>query len=107
MYIVFIELNRNLKTILENEKRKAEINMNENELMQFAIKGIEAEIQRREKAIRTGERLLRPYRKGLAKPNEKKVSIEKRIGELKVEIKVLEDKLFNLRWELENGPVNV
>lgn len=74
--------------------------MNREEILTWAIKGINAEIYELERSIQKGKKYLEEYRNG-GKPKTDKTpeEIEKIISEKKKEFELLVKKRFDLSWE--------
>lgn len=75
--------------------------MREQELIQWAIKGIDAEIERKEKDVNKGMQYLLQFEQG-KKPNIPKIEYEVKeiIRNKKAEIEELAKMKFNLKWQL-------
>ena len=78
--------------------------MKRNELTEWAVKGIAAEIDGLEKTVNEGKRLLLQYERG-EQPKTKKTPAEIRdiISDKRAEIERLAKMRFDLTWELEVG----
>ena len=80
------------------------IKMKKEELFEYAIKGISADIDKLEKSVREGERFLIEIANG--KQPKTKLSaeeIKQIIRQKRNEIEELSKKHFDLRWELSVG----
>lgn len=79
--------------------------MNEKEIMQWAIKGIEAEAKKQEKKLRRDLLLLQAHKKkilsGEYNPDKEKM-LEKRIADARDSIELLRRKKAFLIVQLEN-----
>ncbi|WP_033829035.1 hypothetical protein [Bacillus andreraoultii] len=76
--------------------------MNEKEILEFAIKGIEAEIEKHEKQIRKGEQYLTDLRNGKSIKSPKSESeIVEIIRKNREEAEILSKKKFDLSWKLD------
>ena len=75
--------------------------MKEQELIQWAIKGIDAEIEQKEKDVNKGMQYLLQFEQG-KKPNIPKTEYEVKeiIRNKKVEIEELAKMKFDLKWQL-------
>ena len=75
--------------------------MREQELIQWAIKGIDAEIEQKEKDVNKGMQYLLQFEQG-KKPNTPKTEYEVKeiIRNKKAEIEELAKMKFNLKWQL-------
>lgn len=76
--------------------------MNEKDLYKWAIVGLRAEIDKLEKDINRGKRLLLEYEKGgKPKTNKSAQEIKEVIAEKQAEIERLDKERFNLSWKLD------
>lgn len=75
--------------------------MKEQELIQWAIKGIDAEIEQKEKDVNKGMQYLLQFEQG-KKPNIPKTEYEVKeiIRNKKAEIEELAKMKFDLKWQL-------
>lgn len=74
--------------------------MEQKELLEWAIKGLYAEIQELEKTVQKGEKYLEEYQKGKQTGTKKSPEeIKKIISEKKKQIEILDKKRFDLSWE--------
>lgn len=75
--------------------------MRKQELIQWAIKGIDAEIEQKEKDVNKGMQYLLQFEQG-EKPNIPKTEYEVKeiIRNKKAEIEELAKMKFNLKWQL-------
>jgi chromosome segregation ATPase len=76
--------------------------MNEKDLYKWAIVGLRAEIDKLEKDINRGKRLLSEYERGQQPKTTKSAQeIKEVIAEKRAEIERLDKERFNLSWKLE------
>ena len=76
--------------------------MNEKDLYKWAIVGLRAEIDKLEKDINRGKRLLLEYERGQQpKTTKTPQEIKEVIAEKRAEIERLDKERFNLSWELD------
>lgn len=72
------------------------------EILKFAIKGINTEIDEREKTIAKGKQLIRQIESGERAKTKMTISeIQEVIREKEKEIEELSKKKFEYKWELE------
>lgn len=75
--------------------------MEKQELLQWAVKGIRAEIDELEKGVNRGKRLLLDFEKGITPKTPKTPQeIKDIIADKKAEIESLDKKRFELEWAL-------
>ena len=76
--------------------------LNQKEILKFAVKGLESEIEKLEKEIKQGRKLLTQIDNG-EKVNTKKARHEifAAVTEKQEEKEKLEKEKFNLEWEIE------
>lgn len=76
------------------------VKMEQKELLDWAIKGITAEISGIEKSIRKGKQYLELYRNGgFPKTGKTPDEVRKIISEKQKQIEILDKKRFDLSWE--------
>lgn len=76
--------------------------MNEKEIMQWAVKGIEAEISKKEKSLRKGLLLIQAHNKGIQKSKLGIEELNKRVEKVRDEIELLARKKAFLTVQLED-----
>nr|BDD45030.1 hypothetical protein 18 [Bacillaceae bacterium] len=75
--------------------------MNQKQIIEFAIKGIAAEIDEKEKQVRKGYKILDDIENGnIVYTKKSPYEIREIITKLKAEIEDLDKKKFDLTWEL-------
>lgn len=81
--------------------------MTDYEIYEYAVKGLYADIDKLEKDINRGKRLLLEYERG-QKPTTSKTpqEIKEIIREKKAEIEVLDKKRFELTWKMSTEMKN-
>ena len=70
------------------------------ELIEYAIKGIDADIGKIERSIRRGENLLLAIEKGISQSNKTPLEIKQSIQKKKAEVEHLTFTVMKLKWEL-------
>lgn len=81
---------------------KGVIKMTEKEILKYAIIGLESEIDKLENSLNVGRMFLKEYENGgNPKTPKKPYELEKIISDKKVQIKELNEKLFELKWRIE------
>ena len=75
--------------------------MHEKEVMQWAIKGIDAEIDKKEKSLRRGLLLIQAHNKGVQKSPLGLAELNNRVQKVRSEIETLGEKKAYLRVQLE------
>lgn len=80
--------------------------MNEKEIMQWAIKGIEAEIKNLDKRLRRALLVLQSHKKGINTASFNEERAEKRIDELRADIELLGRKKAFLIVQLDEKGEN-
>lgn len=74
--------------------------LNQKQLIEYAIKGVNADIGKIERSIRRGENLLLAIEKGIAQSNKTPLEIKQSIQKKKAEIEHLTFTVMKLKWEL-------
>ena len=77
------------------------IKMQESEILDFAIKGIEAEIDKKEKSLRRGLLLIQAHKKGVQKSNLSLAELNSRVRKVREEIETLGAKKAYLQVQTE------
>lgn len=75
--------------------------MNELEIMQWAIKGIEAEIEKKEKSLKRGLLLIQAHKKGVQKSPLSLEELQNRTNIIRGEIETLGSKKAYLKVQTE------
>ena len=72
------------------------------QLIEYAIKGIDADIEVLEKSIKKGKSILQAHEKGIATPSPKSTQETRDIVQAKqAELERLNEVKHSLRWELD------
>lgn len=75
--------------------------LNQKQLIEYAIKGVNADIDKIERSIRRGENLLEAKEKGIAPYSDKTpLEIKQTIQKKKAEVEHLTFTVMKLKWEL-------
>ena len=75
--------------------------LNEKQILEYAVKGITAEIEKLEKTVREGNALVKKIDNGeKVKATKTRFEIVEVIREKKAEIERLDKERFNLTWKL-------
>ena len=75
--------------------------MNEQEIIQWAIKGIDAEIDKKETSLRRGLLLIQSHNKGVQKSPLGLEELQNRVKKVRAEIEELGEKKAYLRVQIE------
>ena len=77
------------------------IEMQESEILDFAIKGIDSEIDKKEKSLRRGLLLIQAHNKGVQKSDLSLAELNDRVKKVRAEIESLCEKKAYLQVQTE------
>lgn len=76
-------------------------NMSQEEIIEWAIKGIDAEINKKEKSLRRGLLLIQAHNKGVQESSLGLEELQSRVKKVRGEIEALGEKKAYLRIQIE------